>query len=189
MNDVPLSTYDSTRARFRLLAAVTYLALVLLWCAVAYAQDPGANSASSSETRVIHVLGFQNAPNNSSGRLSIDGDDLQFQKGTDAPVRIKISSIRDFSVGEIDKQVGGVPMKVGKAAVPFGGGRAVSLFSHKRYETLRMEYSDSSGGLHGAVFQLNKGEAFTVALAAKGVHQIKPAETKAQASPSGRHEK
>ena len=120
MNDVAVSTHDSFRAQFRIRAAATCFALVLVWCAVSYAQDPGANSASSYETRVIHVLGFQNAPNNSSGRLSIEGDDLQFQKGTDPPVRIKISSIRDFSAGEMDKQVGGTAVKVSKAAIPFG---------------------------------------------------------------------
>ena len=50
-------------------------------------------------------------------------------------------------------------MKVGKAAAPFGGGRVVSLFAHKKYDTLTLEYVDGDGGVHGAIFQLNKGQA------------------------------
>ena len=61
-------------------------------------------------------------------------------------------------VGEQSKQVGGVPMTLGKAAVPFGGGRVVSLFSHKDYDILSLEYVDTNMGLHGAIFQLNKGQ-------------------------------
>src|SRR5262249_38321986 len=35
----------------------------------------------------------------------------------------------------------------------------VSLFAHKKYDTLTMEYVDDNGGLHGAIFQLNKSQA------------------------------
>jgi hypothetical protein len=50
-------------------------------------------------------------------------------------------------------------MTVGKVAAPYGGGRVVSLFSHKKYDTLTVEYVDDNGGLHGAIFQLTKGQA------------------------------
>ena len=33
-------------------------------------------------------------------------------------------------------------MKIGKAAAPYGGGRVVSLFAHKKYDTLTLEYVD-----------------------------------------------
>jgi len=49
-----------------------------------------------------------------------------------------ITSIRKISLGEQDNQVGGLPMTLGKTAVPFGGGRVVSLFSHKKYDSLAM---------------------------------------------------
>jgi hypothetical protein len=62
-------------------------------------------------------------------------------------------------------------MTLGKAAVPFSGGRAVSLFAHKKYDTLTLEYVDVDGGFHGAIFELKKrqGEAFRNELVAKGV--------------------
>jgi len=52
-------------------------------------------------------------------------------------------------------------MMLGKAAVPFEGGRVVSLFSHKKYDSLTVEYLDSNGGFHGAIFRLSKGQGQT----------------------------
>jgi hypothetical protein len=67
--------------------------------------------------------------------------------------------------------VGGLPMTLGKAAAPFGGGRVVSLFAHKKYDTLTLEYVGDDGGVHGAIFQLQKGQAEVVKdqLVAQGV--------------------
>ena len=61
-------------------------------------------------------------------------------------------------------------MTLGKAATPFGGGRVVSLFAHKKYDTLTLVYADANGGIHGAIFQLNKGqgEVLRNELVAKG---------------------
>lgn len=46
----------------------------------------------------------------------------------------------------------------------------VSLFSHKKYDSLTVEYLDSSGGFHGAIFRLGKGrgETFKKGLLANG---------------------
>ena len=62
-------------------------------------------------------------------------------------------------------------MKLGKAAAPFGSGRVVSLFAHKKYDIVTLEYVDSDGGVHGAIFQLSKGqgELVTNFLKARGV--------------------
>lgn len=48
----------------------------------------------------------------------------------------------------------------------------VSLFAHKKYDFLTVEYLDNSGGLHGAIFQLEQGqgETFKKSLVAKGAH-------------------
>ena len=56
----------------------------------------------------------------------------------------------------------------------------VSLFSHKKYDSLTIEYLDSTGGFHGAIFRLAKGqgEIFKSALIAHGAH-IRQAETPA----------
>jgi hypothetical protein len=122
-------------------------------------QDSGATaSASGSIFSATHVLGFEAIAKNASGSLSIQSDSLQFRKGDASSAEIPIDSIQNLSLGEQDKQVGGVPLALGRAATPFGGGRVISLFSHKKYDTLTVDYLDSNGALHGAVFQLKKGQ-------------------------------
>jgi hypothetical protein len=74
-------------------------------------------------------------------------------------VQVKIASVHDLLLGDLSRQIGGVPVTLAKAAVPYSGGRAVSLFTHKKYDTLTLEYVDAEGGLHGAIFELKKGQA------------------------------
>lgn len=138
--------------------------------AAALAQDASQPNNSPSKAHATHLLGFAGAQDNANGTLSIEGDALQFQKSGKPATQVKIMSIQDVLLGEESKQVGGTPMTIGKAAVPFGGGRAVSLFAHKKYETLTLEYVDADGGFHGAIFELNKGQAerFRSELIAKG---------------------
>ena len=94
------------------------------------------------------------------------------------PAQVSISSIQDIFVEEGDKQVGGTAMTLGKTAAPYGGGRVVSLFAHKKYDFFTVEYLDNSSGFHGAIFQLEKGqgETFKKALVADGAHITPPAE-------------
>ena len=126
--------------------------------------------------KVTHVLGLEGVANNAGGNLSIHEDYLQFRKSEGPASQIKIPSIIDMSLGQQDKQVGGTPMTVGKVAAPFGGGRVMSLFSHKKYDTLTIEYLDANGGLHGAIFQLNTGQGEVVEkeLVAGGAHVTQP---------------
>jgi hypothetical protein len=54
--------------------------------------------------------------------------------------KVSIRPIQDISLGTEERQISGVPMTLGEAAVPFEGGRAISLFSHKQYDTFTVEY-------------------------------------------------
>jgi len=114
---------------------------------------------------------LENTNRNCNGTLSIQGDALQFQQGGKPGAEVKITSIQAVFQGAESKQVGGLPMKLGKAAAPYGGGRVVSLLAHKKYDTLTLEYVDSNGGLHGAIFQLSKGQGELVrdSLKARGI--------------------
>lgn len=140
--------------------------------AAATGQTQPEKSVASSPVHVTHVLGLEDVRRNVRGELSIENNDLRFQRAGSPAADVSISSIQNISLGEQDKQVGGVPMMLGKAAVPFGGGRAVSLFSHKKYDSLAIEYVDSRGGLHGAIFRLAKGQGqtFKNVLIAHGAH-------------------
>jgi hypothetical protein len=90
--------------------------------------------------------------------LSIQDDSLQFQQNGKLGAKVKIAWVRDVFLGVESKQVGGLPMTLGKTAARFGGGRVVSLFAHKKYDTLTLEYVDDDHGIHGAIFQLAKGQ-------------------------------
>jgi hypothetical protein len=152
--------------------------LPLICCGMALlAQNPsGAVPPSASAVRVTHVLGFESIPNNANGELSIQEHTLRFQKSDGSSAQVRVDSIQDLSLGVQDKQVGGTAMALGRAATPYGGGRLISLFSHKKYDTLTVEYLDPSGGFHGSIFQLNKGlgQALKDQLVAEGAHVTTP---------------
>ncbi len=143
-----------------------------------------ASSAPAVTMHVTHVLGFEGISKNASGNLSIQGNALRFQKSGGAGAQISVGSIQDIFLGEEDKQVGGKTAAVSKAAVPFGGGRLISLFSHKKYDSMTVEYLDTNGGLHGAIFQLNKGQAQVLKneLVAEGAHVTNPIDRPAKES-------
>jgi len=129
-------------------------------------------------------MGLEGVRKNAKGQMTFENDALKFQKNGGAAVELKIASIRSVFTGQQDKQVGGIPVVLGRAATPYGGGRVIALFSHKKYDTVALEYQDNDGGVHGAVFQLGKGQAHVIqeGLAANGVH-ISEAHTD-QAKPS-----
>ena len=107
---------------------------------------------------VLCVVGFDNIKPNMRGTLTFLPTGLQFttdtQKGD-----ITTSSITDVFAGQESRQdVSGMTGSVVKAGIPYGGGRVVSLFSHK-VEVLTVEFSDEHGGFHGAIFVVSNGKA------------------------------
>jgi|SRR5690242_7753789 hypothetical protein len=156
---------------------------LLIWCRanlIAQSHAAADSKGPGSTLHVTHILGFEGIPNNANGELSIQGDALRFQKSESSSAQIPLASIQDLTLGEQDKQVGGTPMTLAKAAAPYGGGRVVSLFSHKKYDTVTLEYLDSNGGFHGAIFQLNKGQGQVLKseLQAAGAHVTEDETTK-----------
>ena len=193
MNRNPISYGQTANASLLVSRGSVCLAL-LLWVgttAMGQTQNQAQSSPEASVMRVTHILGFEDAGHNANGGLSIHGDALQFQRSGRPATQVRISSIQNIALGGESKQVGGVPMMLGKAAVPFGGGRVVSLFSHKKYDSLTVEYLDSDGGFHGAIFRLSKGQGqtFKKELVAGGAHTA-PLEdqAKTQSTPEVKNE-
>jgi hypothetical protein len=148
---------------------------VLLLCsgigALAQSTAPALHANAPFSIRATHVLGLPNTKTNCNGTLSTQDNVLRFQQSGKPVAQVDIASVQDVFLGEERMQVGGLPMKIGKAAAPYGGGRVVSLFANKKYDTLTLEYVDSNGGVHGAIFQLKKGQGEIVKneLVARGV--------------------
>src|SRR5581483_8638566 len=141
--------------------ALVYFGLLLLCCgtrALAQSAASPAKVTSPFGIRATHLLGLPNTKSNCKGTLSAEGNVLRFKQNGKPAEQVDIASVRDIFLGEETMQVGGLPMNIGKAAAPYGGGRVVSLFAHAKYDILTLEYVDTNGGVHGAIFQLRKGE-------------------------------
>ena len=186
MNSAVIDQEHVMGAKFSTLRPLMWLLILLIWSgAASFAQNASRSTSSTSPTtvRVTHLLGFEDAAKNAGGTLSIHDNEVLFQKKGKPAAQVKISSVQNVLLGEQSKQVGGKPMMVGKAIVPYGGGRVISLFAHKKYDTLTLEYVDGDGGIHGAIFQLNKGEAedFINELVARGVGGVSSEQPKQNA--------
>ena len=167
---------------------------MLLCCSLTASAQSTVHRGETSPVfsiRAKHLLGLENAKNNCGGTLSIHDNLLQFQQNGKTGAQVKIGSVRDVILGEESKEVGGLPMTLGKAAVPFGGGRVVSLVAHKKYDTLTLEYVDDDGGVHGAIFELQKGQAEVVKdqLVAQGITiSSRQGQATKPSTPEGRYE-
>ena len=154
-------------------------ALISLWAlllcsgigTLAQSTAPPLTTNAPFSVRATHVLGLPNTKSNCKGTLSTQDNALRFHQGDKLIAQVDIAYVRNVFLGEERIQVGGLPMKIGKAAAPYGGGRVVSLFAHKKYDTLTLEYVDSNGGVHGAIFQVTKGQGELVRneLVARGI--------------------
>jgi hypothetical protein len=152
-------------------AIIKLLALLFCFSLGVFAQSTSPAENAAFSIRATHLVGFEHVKTNCNGTLSIQDNALQFQRAGEPGAQVKITSIQAVFLGGESKQVGGVPMTLVKAAAPFGGGRVVSLLAHKKYDTLTLEYVDSDGGVHGVIFQVNKGQGELVKdeLLARGV--------------------
>lgn len=155
----------------RVLIGVCALWLSASVAALAQGTAPALKANQPFSIRATHLVGLPNTKSNCKGTLSTQDNILRFQQSGKTVAQVDITSVRDVFLGEEEMQVGGMPMKIGKAAAPYGGGRLVSLFAHKTYDTLTLEYVDGDGGVHGALFQIDKGQGELVRneLLARGV--------------------
>lgn len=109
------------------------------------------------QTDVKLVIGGETVRNNSEGTPSIVGSSLQFATGK-AKEEMKASSILGISTNEDSRQDITGAAHFATIATPYGGGRGLSLFSHK-VDVLTLEFKDANGGYHGTVFVLPQGQA------------------------------
>jgi hypothetical protein len=123
-------------------------------------QTAGAAQAAPSvvQTDVKLVIGGgEKIKNGSHGTLSVVGSSLQFSTGK-AKVELEAPSILEISTNEDSRQDITGAAHFATMAIPYGGGRFLSLFSHK-VDVLTVEFRNVSGGYHGAIFVLAQGQA------------------------------
>jgi len=140
--------------------ALLGLSLLLSVPAVSSGQAGGAKSASRTMTvpDVQCVIGMQGIKAGIRGTASVYEGALNFVEGHHK-ASVPISSITDIYLGNESRQdISGMGGTAVKAAVPYGGGRLLSLFSHQ-VEVMTLEYTDSDGGFHGAILVFPVGHA------------------------------
>jgi len=108
------------------------------------------------QTDVKLVIGGEKIKNNSVGTLSVVGSSLQFATGK-AKVEVEASAIQDISTNEDSRQDITGAAHFATMAIPYGGGRALALFSHQ-VDVLTLQFKDANGGFHGAIFVLPQGQ-------------------------------
>ena len=147
-----------------------------------------ASQDKPSETMTVPdvqcVIGLEGIKTGSKGTVSVQGGAIHFEQ-KDKKAEIGIPSIEDILLGNESRQNITGAGKVVTMAIPYGGGRLLSLFSHK-VEVMTVEYRDSNGGFHGAIFVFPPGHATAMRsiLVAQGAktteHAPEPEEPKEQ---------
>ncbi len=134
-----------------LFVALAALLGIALLCPSSFAQEP----VTVPDTK--QVIGLEGVKQHKTGILSVDKGTLEFKAGK-TKVDLPANTIDDVITGnDSQRAIGGF---VGTLTMfgPYGSGRFLSLFRTK-IDTLTIQYHDSSGGLHGAIFTMPVGKA------------------------------
>ncbi len=132
------------------------------------AQQPPAGN------KVVHVTGLAGVKANTNGNLTLENGSLQFaSSGT--KVSVPIHSVEDVITENDSQRVFRGTIGTLTMFAPYGGGRFLSLFRSK-VDTLTIQYRDTDGGLHGAIFTmpLGKADPFKKDLVSQGAHTSIP---------------
>jgi hypothetical protein len=161
----PIKQHGIVSPLLRLGGLLVFAAAVVLVATEALALTQQATTAQASQSasmpNVKCVIGLENIKPNTRGTLSVLPSGLEFATSK-TKANISTVSIQDIYTGQESRQdVSGPAGTLAKAGIPYGGGRFVSLFSHK-VEVLTVEYVDANGGFHGTIFVLAPGKASVV---------------------------
>ncbi len=125
---------------------------------VSQANGGNLHAAAWQSSGVQHAYGLPEMKKNENGTLTLNADGLTFAAKS-AKSSIQSSSMLAVSAGNQRVELWGMKGRLLRMAIPDGGGLAAAGFMHHRVDMLTVEFSDSRGGYHGAVFYLPANEA------------------------------
>ncbi|HTF61718.1 MAG TPA: hypothetical protein VK638_03300 [Edaphobacter sp.] len=120
--------------------------------------DPSAPAAVWQSTRAEHIYGFPDMKAHKKGTLTLSSDTLAFSQKS-GNTFIPRSSVTAVSAGNQRVELWGMSGRILRMTIPDGGGIAAAAVMHHRIDMLTVEFRDSLGGGHGAVFFLPTNEA------------------------------
>lgn len=127
--------------------------LLFISATIAGADEP----RSTASTQAVQVIGPGNIKKNTKGSLALKNGDPHFISNK-SDFSISAANVQDVITGaDTERAIRGTVGTISQLA-PYGAGRALSLF-RENINTLTIEYRDSSGALHGAVFTMAVGRA------------------------------
>ena len=150
----------------RLSPSFALLILAFSFPLTAFAQSPSAIAADATtptpagwtSAHAIHVLGLPEIKAGEAGTLSITPQRVAFTAKS-ATTGIDLPSIIAVSAGNERVELWGMKGRLLRMAIPDGGGVALAMVMHHRRDMLTVEFVDSHGAYHGAVFYLPGNEA------------------------------
>ena len=116
------------------------------------------STAFWTSSRAQHVYGLPDTNSGDRGVLRLDAKGLSFA-GKSADFFVERHSIIALSARNERVELWGSKGRLLRMLIPFSGGLAVAAITHHRVDELTVEFRDSGGGYHGAVFLLPPGEA------------------------------
>ena len=140
---------------------------------------PQGHSVPSSDVvwqsaKAEHVYGFSEIKAHTKGTLTLSADALTFSKKS-GNASIPRSSLTAVSAGNERVELWGIEGRIMRMAIPDSGGLAAAAVLHHRIDMLTVEFRDSRGGGHRAVFFLPANEAER-ALASFALGSVEPRE-------------
>lgn len=137
-------------------------AFLLLLCAVLVsaqrvetlaAAPPAAAAVEWQATSAQHAYGFPEVKPSKKGTLTLDATGLTFT-GKTFNTTLPRNSITAVSAGNDRVELWGTGGRLLRMAIPQGGGLAAAAVMHHRVDMLTVEFRDTHGGMHSAVFYL-----------------------------------
>jgi hypothetical protein len=148
----------NTRSSSYRIAGIAILAMFFCVSAASISSQTPAATDTTSVPDVKCVIGIVGVKPGTTGVVTVQGDSVRFEAGKKKG-EIKIAQITDIYLGNESRQdVSGMGGTALKAAIPYGGGRILSLFSHK-VEVMTVTFNDENGAFHGAILVLPEGHA------------------------------
>jgi len=137
---------------------------------------PGTTPAANPAVR--HIIGFDPIHRNATGTLTVQDGALKFKAGK-AENKVPISAIDDIFIGREVTQSGGKTgrvLKTAAIAVPYEGGKALTILMYTKVDILTVSFHDPGGALHGAIFAypIGTAEQMRAQLIQAGAHASTP---------------
>jgi len=121
-------------------------------------QRNGTSTPVWASSRAQHLYGLPRIKSGDRGMLRLDAMGLSFA-GKSADFSVEWHSIISVSAQNETVELWGSKGRFIRMLIPFSGGLALAAVTHHRVDELTVEFRDSRGGYHGAVFLLPLGEA------------------------------